>query len=95
MLVASRVNLGWVRSSLREGNFLPKISMSSELTALPGTWENECLILGGIWVRPSSTHHHVEEQRASTPCPRRACVSVAAPKLPGHQEMCPGFLSPP
>ena len=69
MLVASRVNLGWVRSSLREGNFLPQISMSRELTALPGIWENECLILGGIWVRPDSIHHHMEEQRASIPLP--------------------------
>ena len=68
MLVASRVNLGWVRSSLREGNYRPpqkKISMSRELPALPGIWENECLIFQGIWVRPDSIHHHMEEQRAS------------------------------
>ena len=85
MLVASRVNLGWVRSSLREGNYRPpqkKISMSRELPALPGIWENECLIFQGIWVRPDSIHHHMEEQRASVLPPRQGlcecrCTEVA------------------
>lgn len=70
MLVASRVNLGWVKSSLREGNFPTptKLAVSHELPALPGIWENECLVLRGIWVRPDSIHHHMEE-RAEGKCP--------------------------